>query len=171
MPELTNPTTMTVVAEEDCIRAVTTSPSREALELIGSQFTENGLHLVAGEALQRVAHDVHSEKEQSKSAQKLEYFVNTHIGVSSFVIECVGKLRPLSARSAGGKRRDSLGRDHQGFLNTPPPSHAERQIPDPRGGGLRHRRAAAAHRERTRRIFQRQAVPRSAPVPRSRCLV
>jgi len=56
-------------------------PEQEALELIGSQLTENGLHLVAGEALQRVAHDVHSEKEQGKSAQKLEYFVNTHIGV------------------------------------------------------------------------------------------
>ena len=34
MPELTNPTTMTVVAEEDCIRAVTTSPSRKPLNLL-----------------------------------------------------------------------------------------------------------------------------------------
>ena len=39
IPELTNPTTITVVAEEDCITAVTTAPSNTARDVLDVNFS------------------------------------------------------------------------------------------------------------------------------------
>ena len=80
MPELTKPTTITDVADEDWITAVTPVPSR--IPLIGV-LIENQLELIARHPFQSVAHQAHTEQEQGNAAQKCDTVRNRHTRISS----------------------------------------------------------------------------------------
>ena len=78
MPLLTKPTTITVVALELWITAVTHRPGK-SLERVVSQFAQDLLQLAAGLLFQRLAHDVHTEQEQGQAAQQGKYIKNSHL--------------------------------------------------------------------------------------------
>ena len=67
MPELTKPTTITVVAEEDWITAVMPAPTSYAQNAVGCQPFQNAFHSVAGRGLQAGAHHLHTVQEESPS--------------------------------------------------------------------------------------------------------
>ena len=60
MPELTKPTTITVVADEDWIIAVTRRAEQHGFNLAFGQAFQNALQLAAGSAGQPFAHHVHA---------------------------------------------------------------------------------------------------------------
>ena len=78
MPLLTKPTTITVVALELWITAVTHRPRKKPLRVV-SQFAQDLLQLAAGLLFQRLAHDVHTEQEQGQAAQQGKYIKNSHL--------------------------------------------------------------------------------------------
>ena len=79
MPLLTKPTTITVVALELWITAVTHRPRKKALERVVSQFAQDLLQLAVYLLFQRLAHDVHTEQEQGQAAQQGKYIKNSHL--------------------------------------------------------------------------------------------
>ena len=70
MPLLTKPTTMTVVALELWITAVTHRPRKKPLRGVVSQLAQDLLQLAAGLLFQCFAHDVHAEQEQGKTSKQ-----------------------------------------------------------------------------------------------------
>lgn len=72
IPELTKPTTMTVVAEEDWITAGDARAHQDAQKTVGSQPLQDQLHLAAGSGLQAGAHHLHAVQEQRETAQKTQ---------------------------------------------------------------------------------------------------
>ena len=78
MPELTKPTTMTDVAEDDWMTAVTPVPSRKPLSGRAGQPVKNELQLVARHLFQSVAHQRHAEQEQRDAAEQRDHIRNTH---------------------------------------------------------------------------------------------
>lgn len=104
MPELTKPTTITVVAEEDWITAVTAAPSKTAFSLLFCQFFKNPLQLAAGSTSQPFAHDMHAIQEQRQSAQHIQHVCHTHLSDSPsnlrFFLSCPS---PSSEEARRGK--------------------------------------------------------------------
>ena len=69
-PELTNPTTMTVVADDDWMTAVIAAPTSTPFDPVGRQFLKDRFHLVAGCRLQAVAHHLHAVEEEREAAEQ-----------------------------------------------------------------------------------------------------
>ena len=70
MPELTKPTTMTVVAEEDWITAVIPAPTSTPKKTVRGQLFKNFLHTVARRRLKALAHHLHSVEEKGEAAEQ-----------------------------------------------------------------------------------------------------
>ena len=70
-PAVMNPTTKTVVTEEDWMMAVTNAPGGRPHESIGSQLGKDRLHPLAGNGLQRLGHLLHTKQEQRQTAEQL----------------------------------------------------------------------------------------------------
>ena len=70
MPEFTKPTTITVVAEEDCITAVMTAPTSTPKMGLDVRRFQNAFHSVARRGLQAGAHHLHSIQEEPQAAQQ-----------------------------------------------------------------------------------------------------
>ena len=73
IPELTKPTIMTDVADEDWITAVTPAPSRKP-----GQPVQNQLQFITRDLLQSVPHQGHAEQKQRDAAQQRDHIRNTH---------------------------------------------------------------------------------------------
>lgn len=83
-PELTKPTTMTVVAEDDWMTAVTPRPGQKARELASGELPEQRLELPACALFERCAHDVHAEQKQAQAPIKFRTSNKLSIIPSSF---------------------------------------------------------------------------------------
>ena len=70
MPELTKPTTMTVVAEEDWMTAVMPAPTATPRKRLAVSFLQDLLHPVACRRLQAGAHHLHTVEKQRQTAQQ-----------------------------------------------------------------------------------------------------
>ena len=70
IPEFTKPTTITVVAEEDWMIAVTAVPSEDSFQRCVRQLIKNQLQLITRYFLQSVSHQGHTKKEQCHSAER-----------------------------------------------------------------------------------------------------
>lgn len=77
IPEFTKPTTITVVADDDWITAVTKAPSMMALkglEVIFREFAQGGFPI----AFKALSHCIHTEQEQRKSSDHSQNAENIH---------------------------------------------------------------------------------------------
>ena len=73
MPEFTKPTTMTVVAEDDWITAVTPAPKRTALIGFDVSFSRILSSLPPESFFETISHGLHSVKEQREPAKHRQY--------------------------------------------------------------------------------------------------
>lgn len=78
MPEFTKPTTMTVVAEDDWITAVTPAPKRTALIGFDVSFSRIPFQSAAGKLFETISHGLHSVKEQREPAKHRQYSKKVH---------------------------------------------------------------------------------------------
>ncbi len=78
MPEFTKPTTMTVVAEDDWITAVTPAPKRTALIGFDVNFFKNSFQSASGKLFETISHGLHSVKEQREPAKHRQYSKKVH---------------------------------------------------------------------------------------------
>ena len=85
MPELTKPTTITEVAEEDWMMAVTPVPRSTPLRGAAGELVEDQLQFVARHLLQPVPHEGHAEEEEGHAAEQRDEVGNAHSPHAPFV--------------------------------------------------------------------------------------
>ena len=84
-PLLTKPTTITVVAPELWITAVTAIPSKKTLQGIAGKGAQDLLELATGLLLQGLAHGIHAKQEHCKAAQQTKYMEYIQLSLSSLL--------------------------------------------------------------------------------------
>lgn len=78
MPELTRPTTMTVVAEELLNNGGDAGTQQDTADGVGGNALEHRLKAAASLLLQRLSHNVHAEQEQCQTADKSQKIKKGH---------------------------------------------------------------------------------------------
>ena len=93
MPELTRPTSMTVIADEDWMAMVMTAPSAMPAKAVLRHRLEGALQRAACQLSQSAGHHVHAIEEERKPAEQSEDLQHCHRETLYF-LSVFGKVRP-----------------------------------------------------------------------------